>query len=248
LEPHESYNIDLCLSDYYDLPLDEKITIFYKKDILKYEIEQSSFSMFTSKEKGFSKLFKKTSKEYNQCTQAQINIIYNAKLLAYTISQNAYNDVYYDNNDNAQAQRYLTWFGLSNTSRKNRVKSSLKNIYTVLRDKHIAFDCSCKDSYYAYVYPNNPYNIYLCSGFWSAKLSGIDSQSGTIVHQLSYFKIVADTKDYSFGEYEAKNLAIEFPDYAVMNADSYEYFTENKFFLTSSSFFPWLAPLLLLTN
>lgn len=247
LEANESYSTDIHLSDYYDIPSNERVTILYKKDILEYEIKQSVFSMFTSSKQRFFKALKKVGKvelKYNQCIQTQINIINDAKSLAYHISQNAYHALMYAK-DNTQAERYITWFGSANVSRQNHVKSSLKHIYDVLKEENIKFDCSCSEPYYAYVYPTDPYNIYLCSGFWNAELSGTDSQSGTIIHQLSYFNKIAATKSYSFGEYEAKNLAIEFPNYTIINADSYEYFTQNTPFLPMPDILAWLVPLLL---
>jgi hypothetical protein len=53
----------------------------------------------------------------------------------------------------------------------------------------------CDSSYYAYVYPNRPYEIFLCNAFWSAPATGTDSKMGTIVHEMSHFIATADTDD-----------------------------------------------------
>ncbi|HEU4744115.1 MAG TPA: M35 family metallo-endopeptidase, partial [Anaerolineales bacterium] len=80
---------------------------------------------------------------------------------------------------------------------------------------------------YAYVYPSQPYNIYLCQAFWSAPLSGTDSKAGTLIHEMSHFNVVAGTDDVVYGQAGARTLADENPDAAITNADSHEYFAEN---------------------
>ena len=92
----------------------------------------------------------------------------------------------------------------------------------------MTFDCGCKQKYYAYVYPNQPYNIYVCSVFWQAPMTGTDSKAGTLIHEMSHFTVVAGTDDYVYGQTGAKNLAITNPDNAVINADNHEYFAENN--------------------
>jgi peptidyl-Lys metalloendopeptidase len=91
----------------------------------------------------------------------------------------------------------------------------------------INFDCSCTDNFFAYVFPTQPYNVYLCNAFWSAPTNGIDSKAGTIVHELSHFNVVASTADHVYGQSGARNLANSNPNQAVTNADSHEYFAEN---------------------
>ena len=88
-------------------------------------------------------------------------------------------------------------------------------------------DCSCNDSYYAYVYPSAPYKIYVCNAFWSAPLTGTDSKAGTLVHEMSHFNAVAGTDDHAYGKTAAGNLANSNPTKALDNADSHEYFAEN---------------------
>jgi peptidyl-Lys metalloendopeptidase len=91
----------------------------------------------------------------------------------------------------------------------------------------VNFDCGCKKPYYAYVYPNQPYNIYLCRVFWTAPLTGTDSKAGTLIHEMSHFTVVASTDDYVYGQSGAKSLAISNPSQAIDNADNHEYFAEN---------------------
>lgn len=124
--------------------------------------------------------------------------------------------------------RYTTWFGTYSSTRWNKVASNFDAIKDAFDNKPKTLDCSCNQSYYAYVYPNQPYKIYLCKAFWSAPLTGTDSKGGTLVHEMSHFNATAGTDDIVYGQTGAKNLAISDPNGATNNADSHEYFAENK--------------------
>ncbi len=124
--------------------------------------------------------------------------------------------------------RYTTWFGSLSTNNWNTVKAHYTSIKTVFDTQPIVFDCSCnKKNTYAYVYPSQPYKIYLCGAFWKAPMTGTDSKGGTLVHETSHFTAVAGTQDYAYGQAAAKSLALSNPAQAIMNADSHEYFAEN---------------------
>ncbi|HYD82069.1 MAG TPA: M35 family metallo-endopeptidase [Paucimonas sp.] len=123
--------------------------------------------------------------------------------------------------------RYTTWFGTVTSARYNKVKANFAAIKDAFLTKPITVDCGCKKRYYAYVYPNQPYKIYVCRAFWSAPMTGTDSKGGTLVHEMSHFNAVAGTDDWVYGQAGAKQLAISEPDKAVENADSHEYFAEN---------------------
>ncbi|MDQ2695655.1 MAG: M35 family metallo-endopeptidase, partial [Pseudomonadota bacterium] len=124
-------------------------------------------------------------------------------------------------------QRYTTWFGVFTSTRFNRVASNFDAIYSAFVNAGITFDCKCKQNYYAYVYSNDPYKIYLCKVFWQAPATGTDSKAGTLIHEMSHFDVVAGTEDWAYGQTNAKNLAINDPNKAVENADNHEYFAEN---------------------
>ena len=96
-----------------------------------------------------------------------------------------------------------------------------------MQNAGIVFDCSSKRNVYAYVYPNDPYKIYLGRVYWTAPAAGTDSQAGTLIHEMSHFTNVAGTDDVVYGQTGAKSLAISNPDAAITNADSHEYFAEN---------------------
>jgi len=130
-------------------------------------------------------------------------------------------------NTGSAGPRYTTWFGDYTSSRYNTVAGNFDAIKNAIDTKPLTFDCSCNQNYFAYVYPTQPYKIYLCKAFWSARETGTDSRAGTIIHEMSHFNVVAGTDDLAYGQTNAKNLANSNPSKAIQNADSHEYFAEN---------------------
>jgi peptidyl-Lys metalloendopeptidase len=129
-------------------------------------------------------------------------------------------------------QRYVKWFGAYSSSRWNTAHTHFTNEENAFRNKPLTLDCSCKDNNtYAYVYPNQPYKIYLCGAFWSAPMTGTDSKGGTLIHEMSHFYVVASTDDWAYGQTAAANLARTNPTRALDNADNHEYFAENHPYL-----------------
>jgi peptidyl-Lys metalloendopeptidase len=123
--------------------------------------------------------------------------------------------------------RYTKWFGAADSSRVATIKAHFAAIKDAFATKPITVDCGCKKTYYAYVYPTQPYTIYVCKAFWSAPMTGTDSKGGTLVHEMSHFNVVAGTDDWVYGQSGAASLAVSNPSQAIDNADSHEYFGEN---------------------
>ncbi len=159
-----------------------------------------------------------------KCSASQKSTIVSAVASASTMANGA---VSYLNGTPAATQRFTTWFGTYSSANWNTIKSHYTNIKGALDSKPLTVDCKCSQSYYAYVYPDQPYKIYVCRAFWSAPMSGTDSKGGTLVHELSHFTVIAGTDDYAYGQSAAKALAISNPAQARFNADSHEYFAEN---------------------
>jgi peptidyl-Lys metalloendopeptidase len=129
-------------------------------------------------------------------------------------------------------QRFVKWFGAYSSSHWNTAHTHYSNEENAFRTKPLTLDCSCSDgNTYAYVYPNQPYKIYLCGAFWSAPMTGTDSKGGTLVHEMSHFTVVAGTDDWAYGQTAAANLARTNPTRALDNADNHEYFAENNPYL-----------------
>ena len=161
-----------------------------------------------------------------RCSAGQKNELISALAAADQIANNsvAYLNSHSANNTSA---RYETWFGAATSSRYNTASANFDAINDAIDNKPLTFDCSCKKSYFAYVYPNQPYKVYMCRAFWNANELGTDSRAGTIIHELSHFNAVAGTDDVVYGQSGAQNLADSNPDQALNNADSHEYFAEN---------------------
>jgi peptidyl-Lys metalloendopeptidase len=128
---------------------------------------------------------------------------------------------------NTLAARYGKWFGAADEARAQLVKTHFGAIREAFANKPVTVDCGCNKSYFAYVYPSQPYKIYVCKAFWSAPMTGTDSKGGTLVHEMSHFTVVAGTDDWVYGQTGAADLARTDPAKSVDNADSHEYFGEN---------------------
>ena len=123
--------------------------------------------------------------------------------------------------------RYSNWFGAPDATRAARVSSKVAAIKDAFEIKPVKIDCDCDEPYFAYVYPAQPYTVYVCRAFWAAAPTGTDSRGGTLLHELSHFDVVAGTDDHVYGHAGAAELARTAPERAINNADSYEYFGEN---------------------
>ena len=162
---------------------------------------------------------------YAACTTTQISGASGGLSQARTYSQNARGYL----TAGTVGPRYTTWFGAYTSARYSTANQHFVAIDNAMDqvNNSIIIDCSCKQSYYAYVYPTQPYRIYVCNAFWSAPTAGTDSKGGTLIHEMSHFNVVAGTDDHVYGQSGAKSLAISNPTNALDNADNHEYFAEN---------------------
>lgn len=241
LKAGESITRVVNLGDYYDLSETGQYEVFYavasfdlfneKSNSFKIKDSLSSSSLFL-KVDGRAGKGKPTpppppppgGNTFEACTVSQQSDLNAARAEATNYASNSKT---YLAGNNGNGLRYLTWFGPFSSSRYNTVKTHFDALYTAWNSAGVNFNCGCKQNYYAYVYPNQPYNIYLCKVFWTAPLSGTDSKAGTLIHEMSHFYVVASTDDFVYGQTGAKNLAITNPDNAINNADNHEYFAEN---------------------
>lgn len=168
------------------------------------------------------------SNTFDACTVDQQATLVNARAQATTYASGS--DSYLTANQSGTA-RYTEWFGIYNLTRFNTVANHFAALKDAWTNAGVTFHCGCRQRYYAYVYPDRPYEIWLCKVFWTAPLAGTDSQGGTLIHEMSHFNVVAGTDDYVYGQSGARSLADTNPDQAVMNADNHEYFAENNPYL-----------------
>jgi peptidyl-Lys metalloendopeptidase len=127
---------------------------------------------------------------------------------------------------------YNTWFGACDATRYNKVRSSLSAINNGLRQNY-PVDCagsSCSSNTYAYVYPaDTTHTIYVCAVFWRVTTGNcvMDSQPGTLIHEMGHFNNVAGLNDVTYGITNCQNLARNNPGQAVNNADNYCFYTDS---------------------
>jgi len=162
------------------------------------------------------------SLSFSQCANPQQQTISGAAQAAQAMAADG--DAYLQK---TAGPRYATWFGAAEAMRTATVARHFTAIKDAFATKPVTVDCGCTEDYYAYVYPNQPYKIYVCNAFWSAPLTGTDSKGGTLVHEMSHFTVVAGTDDWAYGQEAAAALATSNPARAIDNADSHEYFGEN---------------------
>ncbi len=165
---------------------------------------------------------------YVGCTTDRQDLIGNAVIAARDYAENAKGYL----NSNATGPRYTSWFGAYTSSRYGTVSQNFVNIDSALDQNNgqITINCVCAPNLvnaYAYVFPSQHYEIFVCNAFWAAPLLGTDSKAGTLIHEMSHFNIVAGTDDHVYGQAGANNLANTNPTLAVDNADNHEYFAEN---------------------
>jgi peptidyl-Lys metalloendopeptidase len=240
LKAGESLTNTVNLAEYYDLSESGEYEVFYavaafnlydeKGNAFKFRDTLTSEKINISVE-GRAAKGKPTpvptpppgGNAFSACTADQQSLLVSARDQAKLYAADAENYLA----ANKQNARYTTWFGTYSLSRYATVTNHFVAISDAMDNAGITFDCGCKQNYYAYVYPNQPYKIYLCKVFWQAPLGGTDSKAGTLIHEMSHFDVVAGTDDVVYGQSGAKNLASTDPNLAVTNADSHEYFAEN---------------------
>lgn len=132
--------------------------------------------------------------------------------------------------DRRAGARYVQWFGAYDATRWERVQDNFEAADAVLDAGEITVVCHdalCAPSVFAFVYPTQPYIVYVCGAFWTAPATGTDSKAGTLIHEFMHFTAIAGTDDWAYGQTDASALAVSNPGRAVTNSDNYEYFAEN---------------------
>jgi len=245
LEPGESLTVQVDISAAYDLTVKGNYAVRFRGERLVVKESPEGPELRTSVTSTPESQFWMEGKEegaefqlnlaplyvggYTNCTNTQKSTLSSALNYAVTMASNGYN---YLVNYGKTSSRYKWWFDYRTTPSTtyfNTVKSNFSAIKNALANQPVTFDCSCTQNYYAYVYPNQPYKIYLCKAFWSAPMTGRDSKAGTLVHEMSHFYAVASTDDWAYGATAAHNLAVNQPSKAIDNADNYEYFAEDSY-------------------
>jgi len=119
---------------------------------------------------------------------------------------------------------YDAWFGLYDPLRWSTVDATYDTTEAVIGAEYVYTCVSCAKIKVAYVYPNRPYQVWICPSFFDMDLT---HQAGTILHETVHWAIVINAKDYAYGEEDCLALAETEPDLAIENADSLKYFAQH---------------------
>ncbi|SFS11443.1 M35 family metallo-endopeptidase [Yoonia litorea] len=138
---------------------------------------------------------------------------------------------------------YQRWFGAYSERRAEHVRASLKSIVAALRRGRVTAQCDqispdgCGVGEYAFVYSDQPYRMHLCPSFFDlprmaqlrpgSRRSDFGTQEGTLIHEISHFVTVARTEDHCYSRSECRIMALDDPNLAIENADSYQYYAED---------------------
>jgi peptidyl-Lys metalloendopeptidase len=243
LAPGSSTTVEVDLSSYYDMSRTGEYSVRYRAPLDAPSGIESNVLWLAVERGERGKLLQALVQapprratgttldpEYVGCTGSEQSQLADALDGTEYLSANAFNYLYnIPVNKRKKSAAYKTWFGRYTSPRYNRVLQVYANVFTVANDYTVTFHCDCdEEDTYAYVYPDEPFNIHLCQLFWESPTIGIDSQAGTLIHETSHFDIVAGNDDYVYGQSSCKKLASRDPNRAVFNADSYEYFAETR--------------------
>lgn len=244
LKPGESVSGIASLWDNYDLSVSGTYAVQYRTEILsqgsgKAEASLEAFSNVllldiegreppldpddADDEGPVTKIVDGSNEKFKSCSSSEKNDLINAREHALNYADDSYDYLV----AGTVTSRYTTWFGANDSSRYSTVREHFRKIRNAVDNASFKYYCNCnKSGVYAFVRPKKEYKIHLCPAFWSAPMTGTDSKAGTLVHEVSHFRVVAETDDLAYGHTAAASLALSNPGNSVRNADSHEYFAE----------------------
>jgi len=124
---------------------------------------------------------------------------------------------------------YVTYFGqYQSSARWSLATRNFLNIKTNLDRQLFSITCeqNCNQYVVAFVYPNDrTHLIHLCPWLYQQDLN---FQGATFVHELSHYDDIAATRDHVYGDAQAIQLARNFPDKALNNAENHGFFARAR--------------------
>ncbi|MEE9322393.1 MAG: M35 family metallo-endopeptidase [Granulosicoccus sp.] len=131
--------------------------------------------------------------------------------------------------DRAKSPRYTKWFGEYEKNRYKLVLNNFKAIENVLTSGDVSYHCSCEIEPVPIAYAVfATQEIHFCPRYFEDEDFAHD-----FVHELAHLDgatfggFVPGVTDYSYTDLAVRLLAISTPDAAVINADSYAFFSQN---------------------
>ncbi|NOK21829.1 M35 family metallo-endopeptidase [Corallococcus carmarthensis] len=239
LKPGESISGVASLWDNYDLSVSGTYAVQYRTEVLSAGSDQAvAFSNVifldiegrkppvdpddVEEDGPVTKIVNGSNEKFKSCSASEKSSLETAREHALNYADDAYDYLVAGSN----TSRYTTWFGAYDGSRYSTVREHFRKIRNAIDNETFKIYCNCNKNAYAFVRPRQEYKIHLCSLFWPAPMTGTDSKAGTLVHEVSHFRVVADTDDIQYGQSGAMQLANSNPGNAIKNADSHEYFAE----------------------
>lgn len=124
---------------------------------------------------------------------------------------------------------YTTWFGILIDTRLKEVMGVYNSVWFAMINHPFRlhyYGKGCEPGTFAYTRYNSEV-IVLCKQYFEAAMTGYNSKMGILVHQLTHS--VCNTEDVpgGYGTVGAMNVAAIDADWAIRNADAYEYYCES---------------------
>ncbi|AEW03381.1 hypothetical protein A4D02_05005 [Niastella koreensis] len=135
-----------------------------------------------------------------------------------------------ERNDPDTLIAFKEWFGQDDDTAKGIIKERISEILKVcskltVERFSIINSKKEKDELYACSHLNDcDCKIYLGNKFWEKEGFYEKAKAGVIIHELSHFCEIGKTEDVIYGSERCLNLAKSYPSFALINAESFEYF------------------------
>lgn len=135
-----------------------------------------------------------------------------------------------ERNDADTILEFKEWFGQDDKEAKgiimDRIGKVLK-VCTKLTVEHFSVISNKKEKrelYASSCMNDNDCKIFLGDKFWGREGCFEKSKAGVIIHELSHYNDIGNTEDVIYGKDRCLGLAKEHPSFALINAESFEYF------------------------
>jgi hypothetical protein len=224
----ESYSISYSAADV-ELACDavgENCILTIPSNSVTFVVETASFRFLREMS---SQNIRRLADTFDGCTEDQTKMIKEAKAAAIECVAKSCECLETLKGD--QDNKYFEMF--FGNDKKQNIKVVQDKFKLIKRDLAGMITYFCSDcealkprTVYAYVYPSQPGEIYLCPAYFNMNIEGKDTKKGTLVHEVSHFGTGAACADHAYGLKRCKRLAKKSPRRARNNADSYEYFCE----------------------
>ncbi|HEX3129931.1 MAG TPA: M35 family metallo-endopeptidase, partial [Thermoanaerobaculia bacterium] len=178
LAPGTSATVEIDLSRYYDMTRTGEYSIGYRVPTVESNVlymavqrdEQARVFQALARKQPRRATGQTLDPEFVGCSGSEQGQLVDALDGTEYLSANAYNYLYnIPVNKRKKSSAYKAWFGRYTAPRYNRVLQTYANVFVVANEYTVTFHCDCdEEDTYAYVYPDEPFNIHLCQLFWES--------------------------------------------------------------------------------